>query len=483
MDICIIYASEDESVAGLLVALLKKHWDVWWAKDINKGDWEEAVKNAVNQTKSVVAIISTQSVSKHIFKDELSYANKIGRDIFPFVIEKTDLPLGYNYLNRTDAYSWMGQINHEGYQLLLNKLSKELGHLPKSDVQLGRMTELMIGNKLLRIPCFAFSLSSHETQINPKDGVDLLRALNPPSVLLSAYDVWKLKGDKRFMKSSRSLNESKSVFFLDSGNYEASRKGQRYSSRANPEGWKRKEFDAVVAALKPDLVFTFDNPDPKNDIKKITKLTIDEYSRETKIFAAFNSKICPIIHLPKVAKADIKKMASKILFDVAKAVDPIMLAIPERELGDGICTRAETVKAIRNSLNKTGKYYPLHILGTGNPISMVVLASAGADSFDGLEWCRTAADYTNGHLFHFQHFDLLKNKCIGQIHSSLVRQLVESSDVPYAMKVASFNLDYYLDWVRTMQDMIHSGQTEYLLRNTLPSLGTDLYNRLYICNI
>ncbi len=156
-----------------------------------------------------------------------------------------------------------------------------------------------------------------------------------------------------------------------------------------------------------------------------------------------------------------------------------MLAIPERELGDGLIARMETVLEIRKALNKTGTYFPLHILGTGNPITMISLAAVGADTFDGLEWCRTVADYTNGHLFHFQHFDIIRKHCESMIRLPIVRQLVNDDEVPYSMQVASYNLDYYQDCIRTMQDMIHSGQVEHLLKNTLPYIGDELYRRLF----
>jgi hypothetical protein len=63
------------------------------------------------------------------------------------------------------------------------------------------------------------------------------------------------------------------------------------------------------------------------------------------------------------------------------------------------------VRRIRDELDKLPFYQPLHILGTGNPWSIAVLAAAGADSFDGLEWCRVAVDRDTGRLNHFQHFD------------------------------------------------------------------------------
>ena len=77
---------------------------------------------------------------------------------------------------------------------------------------------------------------------------------------------------------------------------------------------------------------------------------------------------------------------------VAKELDCNVIAVPERELGDGILERSKSVRRIRRVLDNTGRYRLIHILGTGNPYSILLLAAAGADLFDGLEWCRTVAD-------------------------------------------------------------------------------------------
>jgi len=88
----------------------------------------------------------------------------------------------------------------------------------------------------------------------------------------------------------------------------------------------------------------------------------------------------------------------------SRKVSPF-IAVPERELGEGICKKADTVIKIREKLNTIGRYQPIHILGTGNPLSILILAAAGADLFDGLEWCRTVADRDTGFLFHHQQFE------------------------------------------------------------------------------
>jgi hypothetical protein len=153
-----------------------------------------------------------------------------------------------------------------------------------------------------------------------------------------------------------------------------------------------------------------------------------------------------------------------------------MIAIPERELGDGLLGRVKTVKSIRTALDALGRYYPLHLLGTGNPISMVALASAGADSFDGLEWCRTVANYDNGNLFHFQHFDCFRDVFLGRLQPE-IRSIIENPEATYAARAISYNFDYFKDLTRTMQSMIHSGQVEHLMK-MVPNIGIKLFKEL-----
>ena len=95
---------------------------------------------------------------------------------------------------------------------------------------------------------------------------------------------------------------------------------------------------------------------------------------------------------------------------VAEQLFPVLLAVPERALGDGIIARTLSVRRLRQALDKLGFYCPLHLLGTGNPLSIAVYAMAGADSFDGLEWCQTVVDHQTGKLFHFQQWDLFKDQ-------------------------------------------------------------------------
>ena len=62
------------------------------------------------------------------------------------------------------------------------------------------------------------------------------------------------------------------------------------------------------------------------------------------------------------------------------------IAVSERDCGKGILERAETLTEIRHILDKSDERFLLHVLGCGNPISMLIYAYCGSDSFDSLDW-------------------------------------------------------------------------------------------------
>lgn len=479
-EICVIYLSEDEAITGKLVTLLKKYWDVWWADDIAHGDWEEAVRNEIDKSTAVVAVLSQHAKGKRktIIKDEMRYAEQQGKKIFPLLISPADIPFGFGDLNHTKAHGWNGEANGAGYLQLKGKIAATIGNRKHMQNGVVRPQELKVRGKTLRLPAFVFSLSSHETQVSPKDGAMLLQMLEPSTALISAYDIWKYyPTDRDFHTNVEKMNASQGVLFMDSGNYEAYRKNDRYSSRNNPDGWRRGYFREVAAKVSPDIAFSFDRIDPEGTIEEIIKQIVDDFTKDNKALQPRDFELCPIIHLPKKFEGNLASCAAQIVSGVARDIDPIMLAIPERELGDGLLERVKTVRDIRKALNSLGKYYPLHLLGTGNPLSMIALASAGADSFDGLEWCRTVAEYESGFLFHFQQFDLFSTAQLGRIQDQSIRHLVENREAPYSVRTLCYNVDFFKDWTRTMQNNIHSGNTETLLR-TVPNIGLEIFKEL-----
>ena len=144
---------------------------------------------------------------------------------------------------------------------------------------------------------------------------------------------------------------------------------------------------------------------------------------------------------------------------VAEQLFPVLLAVPERALGDGIIARTRTLRRLRKALNELDLYCPLHLLGkTGNPLSIAVYAMAGADSFDGLEWCQTVVDHESGRLFHFQHWDLFKDQTDWGNNGAL----------PYIQSALMHNLDFYRTFMTELREALIGNMEEPFLRRFAP---------------
>lgn len=491
-NICVIYASENKLVVERLISYLRQNWVVWWDGDHHQGDWEQEVRNQIHASEVVIAVFSSHTNSKNIFKDELYFAYNEGKPIYPFFIEEVTPFLGFGCLTRTYAIGWDGDANHPGLEMLRKRIAAKIGISFMEDSVIERKYTLSIKVKSLKLPNFIFSLSSHETQVSPKDGVELFKFLEPDACLISAYDVYhyikdknRKKSDKeRFLDSIGKIQKSSSVLILDSGNYEAYRKNNRYSID-NKRGWKNEHFLEVFRMITPDIAFSYDELEPYGEIDDIANNIIENYYKNKEAIGE-DTILCPIIHLPdnttnvsaNKANNELMKCASQLAVKISSELKPIMIAIPERELGSGIKERAKTVQHIREALNGLSRYYPLHLLGTGNPITMVAMAAAGADSFDGLEWCRTVADYDSGCLFHFQHFDLFKKLYINKLYSQLNRVIIKNPDASYITQVAVYNIDFFNHWVKIMQNMIETNQAEYLLKSTIPNIGGEIFKEI-----
>jgi hypothetical protein len=119
---------------------------------------------------------------------------------------------------------------------------------------------------------------------------------------------------------------------------------------------------------------------------------------------------------------------------------------------------AKTVGAIRETLNETGRYYPVHIVGTGNPLSILVYAACGADSFDGLDWCQTVVDHTTGLLYHSLQLDFFTH------------QTPYGSDakLPYLLRALAHNLMFYLGWMEKIRKAIGEGGIAEMIAKFIP---------------
>ena len=96
-------------------------------------------------------------------------------------------------------------------------------------------------------------------------------------------------------------------------------------------------------------------------------------------------------------------------------------------------------------------------------MSILVYAMAGADTFDGLEWCKTVVDHDTGLLYHFHQWDLLAHQ------TEWGRRRV----LPYAQSVLMHNLTFYTGFMRELRNALISDTCKSLLNAYLPRMHVD----------
>jgi queuine/archaeosine tRNA-ribosyltransferase len=209
-----------------------------------------------------------------------------------------------------------------------------------------------------------------------------------------------------------------------------------------------------------DWAYCFDVMTPKTAPKAAIESVVKAVKRDR---AAATIKILPIVHAPKesLSGSNVTELPY-IVREVAQSLSAPLIAVAERELGSGLIERAKTVKRIRQELRKLPYYQPLHVLGTGNPWSIALLAAAGADSFDGLEWCRMVVDQQTHRLHHFQHFDFFKYQ-MNFAESQVTLDAFDDGKIEYAGRVALHNLDYYRQFNLRLKDALETRQMESML--------------------
>lgn len=314
-----------------------------------------------------------------------------------------------------------------------------------------RRTLLSITGYSLPLPCFFPSISSIKTNLLPSEYLRVLVVMSHPQFLLSAFDVFHCAQEQRDEINIllEKAHDAGQIILLDSGNYESYWKDD-YS-------WNPDDFKTVLQTTPCHLAFSFDRQDQNSESEQIAsaiEISVlsaqDESSRAT---------VVPIIHAP------IETMVTVVGL-VTEKLCPVMLAVPERELGDGIITRAANLLRIRNYLDETSVYYPIHLLGTGNPLSMLIYYMCGADSFDGLEWCQTTVDHQSALLYHFHQREFFGEQT----------PFCSMKELPYHYATLAHNLLFYRLWMKRMSDALKHGDFADLAKQYLPHFFLENLN-------
>lgn len=441
-DIYIIYSREDRRVAEKLHNLLSKQWDTWWDDKIT-GRFAKAIEQEIPRAGCIVPLFSAFSRSKDSFTEEVRLGQKHGIELLPLQLDDSDPPYPFGAYSYTELRGWNGESDHPGYLQLQRRIASIVP--PKLRPQ----RPPAIANAAIPLPALFLSVSSHETQLLPVEAVRALKVFGVPTILISAYDMVSRRKPQAMIDELTEYRRNGGFVLVDSGNYEASRLGTRR--------WKSSDLKDALAQTPHDWAFCFDVMNPKQDPERAIGEIVEAVDRDS---AFTDSSVLPIVHAPKLARGGYKlDHIPRIVRGVADRLQPQLIAIPERELGAGLIARAKTVQAIRKALSELPFYQPLHLLGTGNPWSIAILAAAGADSFDGLEWCRVVADNANDTLHHFQHFDFFTYQT-ELADSAVAREALEDQAIDFAGKVAFHNLDYFTGFMNGMQEAVTAGSFE-----------------------
>ncbi len=435
VDICIVYARVDASdIPPSLETVLKPEWSVWWDRHLISGDYRTGIEAQLRTCEVLVPVWSAAATLNAHMHDELEIARKAGVAILPVRIHEAEAPMGYGSLQATELLGWAGERDCPEIPAFLERIRVEI-EKRRPDERPQRLTM----NGPVELPTFFFSVSSHETRLAPAAALRALDMFGAETILVSAYDTG-LGAPKSLIRTLERRRRHGATILLDSGNYE--------QARREDEAWTFQTFKAALENTPHDLAFAFDKLSPCGNADKVAKAAISAAKRTAKLTRV---PIIPIVHLPQLRNDDFKTdMAGPVMRLVAQILSPVMIAIPERELGSGVFERTRTMVAIRKALKGLGRYQPVHILGAGNPISLALLSAAGADSFDGLEWCRYAFDAENSQLHHFQLFELFKYQAV-LANSPVAASAALDPAVSYTTKAVMHNLDFYQTWLKTLR--------------------------------
>lgn len=306
-----------------------------------------------------------------------------------------------------------------------------------------RSLELRIGNKALPLPVYFPSISSVKTALLPQDYLQVLASLVSinSQFLVSAFDLASMEQPADAFKLLQSARDAGALTLLDSGNYESFWKDTQ-------DQWLQPSFHKILERFPCDIAFGFDEQQPPADAVEHVALLVSRWKADQA--AAGSCQIVPIIH-------GVARDLPGLCHAVAKQTGVPMLAVAERRLGDGVIDRARSILAIRKALDQLDRYVAMHLLGTGNPISIALYSAMGADSFDGLEWCQTVVDHNTGLLYHLSQADFFTKQTTWF-----------DAGLSFQARTLAHNLEFYTSWMQRLRVAAANETVVDFCRNNFP---------------
>jgi len=458
--------------------------DVWSDRSIGGGkNWLEEIEKAIGRAGVAILLISAEFLtSDFILRKEvpelLDRKMKEGLPIIPVLIhdcawsrvpwlEKMQIrpndaqPLAK--YKKAQADSQLAVLTEEVAQLLEENITEaslaagEVKNIPagqKPEQPLRRLSTLPVGG--VDLPCFFPSISgAAKSNFSPLDHLEIVVKLRHPCFLASAYDFVKISKSEKVEREDRlkmlALIEEASangqVVLLDSGLYER--------KWLHDDNWSRQSFHSALSGIHCHLGFFFDNVKnkPSLSLRECATAITSKVRSDRK--AADLGALFPIVHPKKNGEPNTLPELCKL---VAQDMDSDIIAVAERELGNGILEGVKTMLSIRRALDETGRYRIIHLLGTGNPLSILIYAACGADSFDGLDWCQTVVNYKDKRLYHNLQIDFFRDQSA----------FAKDTEIAHPTRMLGHNLQFYREWMSQIQAHIALGILPELIKKVLP---------------
>ncbi len=295
---------------------------------------------------------------------------------------------------------------------------------------IARPKEIDIGTVRLPTPIFFPSISTIKTALSPAQYLAALHSLRDlnKQFLVSAFDLSRSGDGDGLAQCLIAAQAAGVTVLMDSGNYESYWKDEQ-------SDWRQADFHDVLKRFSCSFAFGFDEQNPPADEDTHVKLVVERWQRDQS--AAGKRVIVPIVH-------GTAETLPNLCARIAQETQVPMIAVAERRLGDGVFERTRSVISLREKLDGTGRYVGLHLLGTGNPTSIALYSWAGADSFDGLEWCQTAVDHDTGQLFHLSQSDFFRKQTAWG-----------DEDISFHSRTLAHNLTFYADWMQRLRQAVY----------------------------
>jgi len=298
---------------------------------------------------------------------------------------------------------------------------------------LSRVTKISLGGKNLATPAYFPAISSAGVGYPADALIRLVVTTKYPRLLVSAYDIHRIstEGNPTPLFQLGKFSMQGSFLLLDSGFFESYWKGDKT--------WTFESYAKAVSEVPCDLYFSLDVfPDSSRSEQDFFAETCKKIIHSCNVS---NSAQCiPILH-----GLNSRQLIAVVERFVQENPDRLgMVAVSERDCGFTLLERARTIATIRNALDSQNKGNILHILGCGNPISLLLYSYCGADTYDSLDWSRHVIDRKDFGIADLAHLELLRCDCT----------VCEKEVGTTAERGLLHNLLFYQDFTIQIQNMI-----------------------------